>query len=64
MEEFEYTACQPPLCKCPTLEVYKDIDGKTTVSITDDYAGCVIMEPDEMALICRKFLSVYDTGEY
>lgn len=64
MKEFKYVACARPSCQCPELEVYKNIEGEYSVSISDDFGGVAIMTPDEFALICTKFMAVYNTGAY
>jgi hypothetical protein len=57
MENYKYTACSPPSCSCPILEVIGD-----AVFITDDEENMVQMTYKEMKLIAVKFLD--ETGTY
>ena len=60
---WEYKACAPPRCECPTIQSFND-DGVYRVQIDDDYNNAVCMTVDEFALIARRFIQVYETGAY
>ena len=64
-QEYQYVACAPPRCACAKMKVFKDPETNTyRVEVKDDFQGVINISPEEMALMSKRFLEVWNTGVY
>ena len=61
MQIIKITACAPPRCNCPEMEIVPEAN---SVFIKDDYNGCVQMTLDEFAILAIRFQAEMAKDEY